>query len=473
MKLRQRWEILITTLYQIALRPRSSSEDSRRRELILNSILAGLTVVGLIALSVSVAYHLTVKTSLADADSLPLTTGFVAGLLLLWYLSRRGWYHIGVYSLLLLIGLGATNLAVNWSIELPGAELTYVLGIVIAGVLISGRGGLTVAALAAVVVVGLGTMQASGVLHPDVSWLKQPVRTGDAIGYAIILLVIGLVAWLANREIDRSLQRARASEAALKDERDHLEDRVTERTRQLEQTQLERMLELQRFAEFGRFSAGLLHDLVNPLMAASLNLEQLNEGPRSKLVKEASQSLRYLERYIDAARKQLQRESEMKSFAIGTELNQVVGILSHKAKAAAVKVTVRRGGAGVRLYGDPVKFSHLAANLIANAIEAYPAALPSSGPRQVVVEVTSEKTAVVLTVQDWGIGIASVDIPHLFDPFYTTKRVSSRSIGIGLVMVKQIIHSDFKGSIEVTSTRQEGTRFVARLHHGRIPKARS
>jgi signal transduction histidine kinase len=455
-------------VYRQLLQPQSGTEDTRRRELILNVLLAGLTLASLVALVTTTIDQLTIHGLLAHMTSLLITAAFCVVVVGLWYLSRLGYYQIGLYALVGVVWLGATNLVVAWSIDLPGAELTYALSIIIAGVLISSRAGLIVAALSSVVVVVAGYGQAMGLLHPMTSWLKYPVEVGDGVGFAVIFWIIGLVSWLANREIDKSLRRARISEEALRDERDNLEERVVQRTRQLEQTQLERMLELQRFAEFGRLAAGLLHDVANPLTAASLNLEQLGSGKPSKVLQEATQSLHHLERYIEAARKQLQNESQVRNFAVGDELDQVVSILAHNAEAAGVTITMERAG-NYRLFGDPVKFSQLAANLIANAIESY-GALPKSAGRSVRVKVGRSGATLVMEIHDHGIGIDASDMPRIFTPFYSTKRSGERSIGIGLAMVERIVATDFKGTITVTSTPKAGTHFIARLHSGRPSK---
>jgi len=362
-------------------------------------------------------------------------------------------------------------LALGWSIELPGAELTFALGIVVAGVLISGRVGLFTAAATSALVIVLGKLQSAHVLHSDLTWLQQPVRTGDAIGYAAVFIVIGLVSWLANREIDKSLHRARTSESALEHERDTLEFRVVERTQEIERIQLQRMLEMQRFAEFGRFSAGFLHDVANPLTAASLNLQQLGEESRSHVLQDVQRSLGYLERYIEAARKQLQSESELKTFPVNVEMQQVVAILALKAQRADTPITIKCSKR-YQLFGDPVKFSQLIANLIANAIEAYAGLSAQRSNRGVLVTMSRSDGALVLTVRDNGVGITDSDMAEIFNPFYSTKQVSGRGTGIGLSMVKQIAEKDFNGSAMVVSNPRDGTQFVVRLKNAAKPVSR-
>lgn len=462
---------LFLNLYRKMLRPKADNEDSRRRELILNIMLAGLALVSMAALTATLVYRFVIGNVAAHNSSLPITIGFVVVVLALWILSRRGWYQVGVYTLLALIWLGGINLALGWSIELPQAELTLALGVGVAGVLISGRVGLAAAFMTSAVVILLGSLQASSTLDPSTDWLVQPVRTGDAVGYAAIFTIMGLVSWLANREIDKSLRRARMSESALKHERDTLEFRVVERTQEIERIQLQRMLEMQRFAEFGRFSAGFLHDVSNPLTAASLNLQQLGEESHSRVFQDVLRSLGYLERYIEAARKQLQNESELKSFPVGDELQQVVAILALKARRAHVPIALKCSRRQ-RLFGDPVKFSQLAANLIANAIEAYTDLGAKRSNRGVLVTVLRKDLVVVLSVRDYGVGITDSAAAEIFSPFYSTKQASGRGTGIGLSMVKQIVEKDFNGSITVVSNPNDGTQFVARLHNGTKPAAR-
>jgi two-component system NtrC family sensor kinase len=60
---------------------------------------------------------------------------------------------------------------------------------------------------------------------------------------------------------------------------------------------------------------------------------------------------------------------------------------------------------------------------------------------------------VVVTVRDWGIGIASEDVPHVFDPYFTTRRAGT---GLGLPISRNIIEG-LGGSVGVSSRQGEGT----------------
>ena len=243
----------------------------------------------------------------------------------------------------------------------------------------------------------------------------------------MLFAMISLTSLLSNREISKSLRRARLSERALLKERSSLEEKVIERTSQLEQLQKERLLQEQRFAEFGRISAGLIHDIANPLTVATLRLEQLNESKSTEIV-DVIESIKWLERYTNAARRQLMNESKVENIILAKEVSQIIDLTSHKARRRVVKVKSEIDN-HVILFGDPSKFSQIMVNLISNAIDAY-IVTPSS---QCIVLVTADKNIreTIVTVQDWGIGINKSEIENVFRPFYGTKRSGDRGQELG------------------------------------------
>lgn len=449
------------SLYKKFIEPKSIDPDDRRREYILNIIFSCLSVIAIANLTASLIHH-QIGTVRPDTNSLGLTSFYMFLVLGLFWLSRRGFYKIAAVSIVSLLGFIGTFLIFYWSFELPVAELTFVLTIVMSGILFRARASLMVSALVSILVVSIGLAQVYGYLHPDVSWFNQPLKVIDIVGYVAVFIIIGWLTWLANKEIDSSLARARASEAALEVERDNLEVKVIERTRELEQAQLIRVMELQRFAEFGRMSAGLLHDLANPLTVASLNLEELKNQHRSARVHRALQSLHHISRYVEAARKQLHSHSNLVNFSIQKETKQIIKMLKHRIRENGLKIEIVSGDS-YRLYGDPVKFSQMMANLLINAIEAYDD-LPADQPkRPIKVIVTQQNEFIKVVVHDWGHGLNLDESGRIFEAFYSTKLQEKRNMGIGLSMVKKIVSDDFNGSVKVTSSKRLGTKFTVLL----------
>lgn len=433
--------------------------DSRRREFVLNVLLTGLLFAATVALLFT-CYNYFVSHLGQHSTGVLLTFVFWLIVLALLITSRMGKSSVAAFIFVAFLLLSGIQFAVVWGFGLAIAELIFVLTIVIAGVLFSSRFALVATFVVAASLVTITYLQVGHIQNPSMYWQTQTPEASDVMGYVVIFVVIGLVSWLSNRETDQSLQRARRSEAALKQERDNLEAKVLERTQELEAEQLARLLELQPFAEFGRIGAGLVHEIANPLTAASLHLQMLNRVQESELVRDAQRSLHQLERYLLSARKQLKRKSRPRMFAVRAEVKQVVALLGDRARRANVQISAGKI-ASVKLYGDVVKFNQLVANLLANAIDA--SASESSHKNRVSIAAMQEGAWLTIVVTDFGSGISSEQAQHLFEPFYTTKKSLRRGLGIGLAMVKQFVEEDFGGSITVSSDPVGGTIFTIHI----------
>ena len=223
----------------------------------------------------------------------------------------------------------------------------------------------------------------------------------------------------------------------------------------------DRLRELQRLAELGRLSAGLLHEISNPLTAAILHLEQF-EDQRSASIRQARRNIQLLQRYVDAARQQVRHESQPGTFYIRPQIDQVKRVLRPVARRSKVKLRFEQS-ANYCLFGDPVKFQQIVTNLVVNAIDAYNSELVISHDRVVAVKLNSNHQWLMLQVTDWGRGITGRQLPKLFEPFYTTKSRHGNGLGIGLTMVKHYVEHDFSGTISMTSSLRKGTQCTVKL----------
>jgi signal transduction histidine kinase len=453
-------------LYRLCIKPRSHDVDSQRREFILNTLLCGLVLLATTALLFTLFNFFVIHIG-NRIDSVWLTFIFWLVVMMLLVVSRRGKPAIAALLFISFLLISGIQFAMVWGFRLAQAELVFALVIVVAGVLLTARLALIASGVVAAALMGVAFLQVGGWQLPLTDWEQQPYQYVDAVGYIAIFIAIGLVSWLSNRETDRSLSRARRSELALQKERDNLEAKVIERTHELEELQLARLLEMQPFAEFGRIGASLVHDIANPLTAANLHLEELNRQQHSALVQQVQRNLFHLERYLVAARKQLKRESDLKVFSVGSELRQVAHLLTHRARKVGMRIVVDKI-ANIKLYGDVVKFNQLIANLLANAIEA--ADVPANSNKEVVhVQAHTKGKKVVIIITDYGVGIAPEDIDKLFEPFYSTKSTVRSGLGLGLSLVKQYVEYDFRGTINVSSDSDAGTIFRLELKGQKRP----
>jgi signal transduction histidine kinase len=219
--------------------------------------------------------------------------------------------------------------------------------------------------------------------------------------------------------------------------------------------------DLQRFAELGRLSASLLHEISNPLSVALIHLDQVNDQT-SHNIKSLRRSLNRLTLYVNAARGQMRHESSTSNFYMDSQIQDVKRLVRPIAKVNFVRLKINKSP---RLYlkGDPLQFQQILVNLIVNAIEAYPQATMISPDRIVSVNTRTSSRFVTIDVADRGSGIAKGQLPKLFQPFYTTKGINGHGLGLGLVIVRRYIENGFKGSIRVDSGSRKGTHFIIKL----------
>ena len=82
-------------------------------------------------------------------------------------------------------------------------------------------------------------------------------------------------------------------------------------------------------------------------------------------------------------------------------------------------------------------------------------------PLEISIDITKSEGMVAMTVADNGDGIPESVIPHLFEPYYTTK--SASGTGIGLYLSRMIVENSLHGTIEWGNQEGSGARFVVRF----------
>lgn len=444
----------------------SKDKDRARREFILNIILFALLLLSIAALAMNLLQPLIYPTSKGGEVTIVVAVffGFVA---FLYFLSRVGQGKLSTYILLFSLFVIAAYRTYYWGADTAIMLLLFALIITMAGVLLDSKRAFLFTAISSAVLITVTYMEASSIYSPHSYWKQGPIKLSDTIVNAIILLIISTITWLFNRDLQKALKRARRSEKALKKERDKLEITVEQRTAQLKAVQTEKISQLYRFAEFGKLSSGLFHDLVNPLTIVSLNLRSINSNKKD--VKELSEikialeraivGTRRLEEFIEAARKQIQNRDVNLKFSLVKETAQSLHMLEHKAKEQKVKISFVREK-DVILKGNPFKYSQLILNLVSNAIDSY--AGTRTKRRDVVIQILKKDNSVELVVCDRGCGISPENLDKVFEPLFTTKSFA-RGTGIGLSIAKDIVENGMHGSIKVESSKSEGTIFTVIL----------
>lgn len=457
--------------YLYLFAPRNiESEILRRREYMTNVLLSGLALLFIGRLLITLSAQDQQGILLNDSSNgvnialLIIVCGF-------WRWSRHGHVQAAALGVISLLTLQTLSLNTQWGFEFPFSLLMTTVVVLACGVLLSTRAAIAATSVILTTLLLISHAQRTGSMAVDLRWMQEPFTLRGAISLTGVIVVVAVVTWIMNIEINRSIKRIAVSELALQVERDMLEQRVKDRTKQIEELQLARSLEIQRFAEFGRLSANLLHEISNPLTAAYLNLAAYS-GNDSESVRLARKNLKQLERYTIAARSQLKDHGQKTNFKPSAEINKVKLVLEPLAVQSGVTLHYSINHQLI-LYGDAIKFSQILSNLLANAIDAYETIIARSNDKKVFLTMAQKHNSLLIRIYDHGIGIEADNLETIFDPFYSTKSNEKRGLGIGLSMVKRMVEEDFGGTITVESTPSTGTIFEVRLPLPQAQRTRS
>lgn len=451
---------MLKNLYKLFIAPTQADEDTRNRELVLNVLLSSTLLVLFLFLPI-----LTYNYFALGKDVAPERMLWALGILTLvsglYSLSRAGRYRIAASLLVALYFMLAWLVVGAWGVTTPVGILLFGVVIVLGGILLGSKYSLITAAAVITLLVVMHILTTQGVVQPDLSWTVDKPEIGDVIAFSLIFCFLAVVSWLFNFQMERSLVRAKRAEAALTRQKLSLEDTVTERTRQLQTEQLERIQQMYRFAELGQLSTALLHELANHLTTITMDIEGL-DGDKSNVLKRAKRSIKYIDDMVHRVRDQLHGKSQTQTFNAGHEIDNVINILQHKA--ASERVTLLWQGTGEkkdwRTRGDSLRFRQLMANLVSNAIESYSDVDASQERRVVEVLLASRGKHLIITVNDWGKGVAEADRTKLFEAFYSTKKTG---MGMGLYIAKQITEQHLQGQLKIDESKPY-TSFVIKLN---------
>jgi signal transduction histidine kinase len=406
----------------------------------------------------------TLLTVVSSRAAHPITFVFVLAVVGgLIALSRRGYPTVSAWLLIGFMFVAVFYTNVTRGVDLPMTWMFYTLIVYMTGILIGPRASFGVTFFIAFAFTSLTWWHQAGYNPYFIEdWRTDGFKIQEAVGFCFSLWIIYVVTWLSKREINRSLNRARASEAALKVERDSLEVKVEQRTRELREEQQRRLEEHARFADFGRLASGVLHDLANPLTSMSLNLQQARAsetGSQGQLLERVIQGAERMGALLRTARTQFRPSNELVTFSLADEIEHVAELLSFKARNANVIIDLN-AVENVQTLGSPQAFNRVVANLMANAIDAY--ADTSLEHRPLRVTCTVEGDDAVITVEDEAGGIKAELQTKIFEPFFTTKAASGGS-GMGLVSAKSIAETDFGGSLILARSDATGSAFEFRF----------
>lgn len=237
--------------------------------------------------------------------------------------------------------------------------------------------------------------------------------------------------------------------------------------------------QLDKMATLGQLTAGVAHEVNNPMSFILSNLETLQEyvaelvegfqsGSKEKvfsekfmiimedmeaLVGETQEGALRVKEIVLGLRDFSRPDAGMQLTDLNACLTETIKILANELKYKADVVTEFGDVPAFTCYANELK--QVFTNLIINASQA----IESFG--QIKIKTFAEHQDIVIVISDTGKGIAPEHVKHLFDPFFTTKPVG-QGTGLGLSIVKGIIEKH-RGQIDVETQLGAGTTFSIRL----------
>lgn len=453
----------IRFFYDRTIRPTSSNEDTRHTELILNVLLVGSIFLTLAAdLNIFITWLL--RGDSYRGVSFILFSIFTTSFIALLILSRRGYILLSAYALITIYFLMTTYGAFVWGPDLQPILIAYLLIIFISGILIDSRFGFMITALVGTIIVVFTQLQIEGVITPKLYWKEAIISLKDMSQLVTIFFIMSIVSWLSNRSTELSLHRARRSEKALQEKNESLEQIVEERTAELREAQDEKVSQLYRFAEFGRMSSGIFHDLMNPLSIIAMNVKALDDAYHPEIptikanVDRAVAASRRMEGFVTAIKKQISAENQLEYLDVNEKVEEAINLFNYRATKAQVAI-VFNATERIHTYANTVRLHQVITNLLSNAVDACDEKNVPTERRSITINIERKNDQVVLSVIDTGCGIESSLLKKIFDPFFTTK-TNFRGMGLGLSTTKHIVEKDLHGTITVESIEHKGTRFI-------------
>lgn len=319
----------------------------------------------------------------------------------------------------------------------PLLQRAYYIPILLAALWFGWRGGLAAATLASI----------SYIPHIVMAWKFDPeYRAAQYIEIGMFFAIATLTGILADHE---RAQRRKVEETAT---------RLSEVYTQLQKS-FEQLRRADRLSALGELSAGLAHEIRNPLGSIEgavqiLGRRELAEETRQEFTELASREVTRLKglltHFLEFARPQ---RPQVVASDMGLLLESVAKLASETAKMTQVEIRVETAAALPSVSVDPEQIRQVLLNLVINAIQAM------SKPGRITLRAAQESDYVRIEVEDEGAGIPSDDLERIFDPFFTTR---SSGTGLGLSIAYQIVNQH-GGHIAARKNPERGMTFTVTL----------
>ena len=231
----------------------------------------------------------------------------------------------------------------------------------------------------------------------------------------------------------------------------------------------EQLVQSRKIAAVGTLTAGIAHELNNPINNIVLTAEVLKEDFRElsqeetqgliqDILGQAERAAEIVKGLLDFSRSE---HPELEPLDIAGIIQDTLKLVRNQLSLSGIQAELDLPQDLPRVQGNRKSLQQVFLNLFINAIQA----MLEGGSLTVRAYSTPDGQWLKVQVMDTGMGIAAGDLPRIFDPFYTTKQVG-RGTGLGLSVSYGIVEKH-GGHIEVESEKGKGSTFSVVLPVGR------
>ena len=223
----------------------------------------------------------------------------------------------------------------------------------------------------------------------------------------------------------------------------------------------EKMLISSKLADLGLLTAGIAHELNNPLTALKgfgylLSKENLSSERRKNIAKKIDLVSDRMGKIVEGIRACSMERTycEQSLFSPAEVLREVLNFMEMILKAKGISVVIENENAcAIKMWGSKNKFENLLQNIISNSKDAIVRRGLSRG--MIKISFSSDKKSLGIKITDNGQGMSEEVMAKVFDPFFTTKEFGEGT-GLGMGIVKEAVEIH-KGKIDIKSEYTEGT----------------
>jgi len=222
----------------------------------------------------------------------------------------------------------------------------------------------------------------------------------------------------------------------------------------------QQLIQAEKLMALGKVTAGIAHEINNPLNNISLTAEILMEDISNMNCDERRGMIHDIIVQVDRAREIVRNLLDFSRARKPTEWNRVelvelmkttLGLLKNQIRLSGVETELNLPQEPVTIMGNSSQLQQVFVNIILNALQA----MKDGGKLRIEIKAASEQDKAVVEISDTGPGIPPSVMEHIFEPFFTTKHDGT---GLGLSVSYGIV-KEHKGDIQVISEPGQGTTF--------------